>query len=33
VVEWVVHGPRGTAVALTATAGRAGTVRTAVTLD
>jgi murein tripeptide amidase MpaA len=33
VVEWVVHGPRGTAVALTATAGRAGTVRTEVTLD
>jgi hypothetical protein len=33
VVEWVVHGPRGTAVALTATADRAGTVRAEVTLD
>jgi hypothetical protein len=33
VVEWVVHGPRGTAIALTATADRAGTVRTEVTLD
>jgi murein tripeptide amidase MpaA len=32
-VEWVVHGPRGTPVALTATADRAGTVRTEVTLD
>ena len=33
VVEWVVRGPRGTAVALSATADRAGTVRTDVTLD
>ncbi len=33
VVEWVVHGPRGAAVALTASADRAGTVRTEVTLD
>ncbi len=33
VVEWVVHGARGTAIALTATADRAGTVRTEVTLD
>jgi hypothetical protein len=33
VVEWVVRGARGTAVALTATADRAGTVRTEVTLD
>ncbi len=33
VVEWVVRGPRGTALALTATADRAGTVRTEVTLD
>ncbi|MEN9629620.1 MAG: hypothetical protein RJA10_2847 [Pseudomonadota bacterium] len=33
VVEWVVHGARGTAVSLTATADRAGTVRTEVTLD
>jgi hypothetical protein len=33
VVEWVVHGPRGTHLALTATADRAGTVRTEVTLD
>ena len=33
VVEWVVRGPRGTAVALTASADRAGTVRTEVTLD
>ncbi len=33
VVEWVVHGPRGTAISLTATADRAGTVRTGVTLD
>jgi len=33
VVEWVLHGPRGTAVALTATADRAGTVRSEVTLD
>jgi hypothetical protein len=33
VVEWVVHGARGTPVALTATADRAGTVRTEVTLD
>jgi len=28
-----VRGPRGTAIALTATADRAGTVRTEVTLD
>jgi len=33
VVEWVVHGARGTAIALTASADRAGTVRTEVTLD
>ena len=33
VVEWVVHGARGTPIALTATADRAGTVRTEVTLD
>ena len=33
VAEWLVSGPRGTAVALTATADRAGTVRTEVTLD
>jgi murein tripeptide amidase MpaA len=33
VVEWVVSGPRGTALALTASADRAGTVRTEVTLD
>ncbi|CAD5373138.1 Carboxypeptidase [Rubrivivax sp. A210] len=33
VVEWVVRGARGTALALTATADRAGTVRTEVTLD
>jgi murein tripeptide amidase MpaA len=33
VVEWVVRGPRGAAIALTATADRAGTVRTEVTLD
>ena len=33
VVEWVVNGARGTRIALTATADRAGTVRTEVTLD
>jgi hypothetical protein len=33
IVEWVVRGPRGTAIAVTATADRAGTVRTEVTLD
>jgi hypothetical protein len=33
VVEWVVHGPRGTAIALSATADRAGSVHTEVTLD
>ncbi len=33
VVEWVVRGPRGAAVALTASADRAGSVRTEVTLD
>jgi murein tripeptide amidase MpaA len=33
VVEWVVSGPRGAAIALTASADRAGTVRTEVTLD
>jgi murein tripeptide amidase MpaA len=33
VIEWVVHGARGTAIALTATADRAGTVRAEVTLD
>ena len=33
VVEWVVTGVRGTRIALTATADRAGTVRTEITLD
>jgi murein tripeptide amidase MpaA len=33
VVEWVVRGARGVKIALTATADRAGTVRTEVTLD
>jgi hypothetical protein len=33
VVEWVVRGPRGTPIGLTATADRAGTVRTEVALD
>jgi murein tripeptide amidase MpaA len=33
VVEWVVRGPRGAAIALSATADRAGTVRSEVTLD
>jgi murein tripeptide amidase MpaA len=33
VAEWVVIAPRGTRLALTATADRAGTVRTEVTLD
>ncbi len=33
VVEWIVKGPSGTVLALTATADRAGTVRTEVTLD
>jgi hypothetical protein len=33
VVEWVVHGPRGTPIALSARADRAGNVRTEVTLD
>ena len=33
VVEWVVRGARGTAVALSAHADRAGTVRTEITLD
>jgi len=33
VAEWVVTAPHGTRVALTATADRAGTVRTEVTLD
>ena len=33
VVEWVVSGARGTHIALSATADRAGTVRTEVTLD
>jgi murein tripeptide amidase MpaA len=33
VVEWIVRGARGTVVAMTATADRAGTVRTEVTLD
>jgi murein tripeptide amidase MpaA len=32
VVEWVVRGPRGAVIALSATADRAGTVRTEVTL-
>jgi murein tripeptide amidase MpaA len=31
--EWIVRGARGTVIALTATADRAGTVRTDVTLD
>ncbi len=33
VVEWVVRGPRGTAIALSVSADRAGTVRSDVTLD
>jgi hypothetical protein len=33
VVEWVVHGPRGTPISLTARADRAGNVSTEVTLD
>ena len=33
VMEWVVHGPRGTAIALKASADRAGTVHAEVTLD
>ncbi|MEO5733458.1 MAG: M14 family metallopeptidase [Rubrivivax sp.] len=33
VVEWVVSGSRGASVTLTATADRAGTVRTEITLD
>ncbi|MFO1330117.1 MAG: M14 family metallopeptidase [Rubrivivax sp.] len=33
VVEWIVHGPRGSAVGLSATADRAGSVHTEVTLD
>ena len=33
VVEWIVHGARGTAIALTARADRAGMVRAEVTLD
>ena len=33
VVEWVVRGARGTSIALSATADRAGAVRTEVTLD
>ena len=33
VAEWVVRGPRGTRIALTARAARAGAVRTDVTLD
>jgi murein tripeptide amidase MpaA len=33
VTEWVVRGPRGAPIALIATADRAGTVRTEVTLD
>ncbi|HEY6133743.1 MAG TPA: carboxypeptidase, partial [Rubrivivax sp.] len=33
VAEWVVHAPAGTRLALTATADRAGTVRTEITLD
>jgi len=33
VAEWVVRGARGTVIALSATADRAGTVRTDVTLD
>jgi hypothetical protein len=33
VAEWVVRAPRGTRLGLTATADRAGTVRTEVTLD
>ena len=33
VVEWVVRGPRGTVIALSASADRAGSVRSEVTLD
>ncbi len=33
VVEWVVRGPRGTVIALSASADRAGTVRSEVTFD
>lgn len=33
VAEWIVKGPAGTPIALTASADRAGTVRTSVTLD
>jgi murein tripeptide amidase MpaA len=33
VAEWIVHAPAGTRLALTATADRAGTVRTEVALD
>ena len=33
VAEWVVRAPKGTHLALTATADRAGTVRTEVSLD
>jgi murein tripeptide amidase MpaA len=33
VVEWVVRGPRGTAIGLSASADRAGSVRVEVTLD
>ena len=33
VVEWIVKGAAGTPIALTASADRAGTVRTSVTLD
>jgi hypothetical protein len=32
-IEWIVRAPQGTIVGLTATADRAGTVRTEVTLD
>lgn len=33
VAEWIVHGARGTTIALTASADRAGTVRAQITLD
>ena len=33
VAEWVVRGPRGTRIGLSAVADRAGTVRTEVSLD
>jgi hypothetical protein len=33
VAEWIVSGPRGARIGLSAVADRAGTVRTEVTLD